>query len=134
MKQKLVIKVSMSKEKSRSKAMTIVVGVHGVDSAALAGPEKTQIEVTGDGIDSVSLVTLLRSKVGFAELVSVGPVEEKKKEEDKKKTEEDSKPPPAPVVWSYGYAAGPPHHYVYQTSSAAGGHYYNDNDPSCAIM
>ncbi|CAL1407997.1 unnamed protein product [Linum trigynum] len=132
MKQKLVIKVSMSKEKSRSKAMTIVVGVHGVDSAALAGPEKTQIEVTGDGIDSVSLVTLLRSKVGFAELVSVGPVEEK--EEEKKKPEEDSKPPPSPAVWSYGYAGGPPHHYVYQTSPAAGGHYYNNIDPSCAIM
>ncbi|CAI0552169.1 unnamed protein product [Linum tenue] len=126
MKQKLVINVSMNKEKSRPKAMKIVVGVHGVDSASLAGPDKTQIEVTGDGIDSVALVTLLRKKVGFSELVSVGPLEEKKKEEEKKPGE-DSKPP-APVVWSYEYGGGQPH-YVYQMSPAAGGYYYNNNYP-----
>ncbi|CAI0432038.1 unnamed protein product [Linum tenue] len=59
------------------------------------------IVVTGDGIDSAVLVTLLRNKVGHAELVSLGPVEEKKKED--KKAEEDSKPPPpSAAVWSYG--------------------------------
>ncbi|CAL1407996.1 unnamed protein product [Linum trigynum] len=120
MKQKLVINVSMNKEKSRSKAMRIVVGVHGVDSASMAGPEKTQIEVTGDGIDSVALVTLLRKKVGFSELVSVGSLEENKPVEDSK--------PPTPVVWPYEYAGGPPHH-VYQMSPAAGGYYYNNNYP-----
>ncbi|CAL1407993.1 unnamed protein product [Linum trigynum] len=125
MKQKLVINVSMNKEKSRLKAMKIVVGVHGVDSASLAGPDKTQIEVTGDGIDSVALVTLLRKKVGFSELVSVGPLEEKKEED--KKPEEDSKPS-APVVLSYEYGGGQPH-YVYQMSPAAGGYYYNNNYP-----
>ncbi|CAL1407995.1 unnamed protein product [Linum trigynum] len=106
MKQKLVINVSMNKEKSRPKAMKIVVSVHGVDSASLAGPDKTQIEVTGDGIDSVALVTLLRKKVGFSELMSVGPLEEKKPEEDSK---------PTAAVWSYEYAAGPPH-YVYNNN------------------
>ncbi|CAI0552174.1 unnamed protein product [Linum tenue] len=100
--------------------MRIVVGVHGVDSASLAGPDKTQIEVTGDGIDSVALVTLLRKKVGFSELVSVGSLEEKKPVEDSK--------PPTPVVWSYEYAGGPPHH-VYQMNPAAGGYYYNNNYP-----
>ncbi|CAL1393003.1 unnamed protein product [Linum trigynum] len=133
MKQKLVIKVSMNKDKSRSKAMKIVVGANGVDSASLDGPEKTQIVVTGDGIDSAALVTLLRNKVGHAELVSLGPVEEKKKE-DKKPEDQDSKPPPPPAaVWSYGYAGGPPH-YVCQMNPAAGGHYYNNDPYSCAIM
>ncbi|CAI0552170.1 unnamed protein product [Linum tenue] len=117
--------------------MKVAVGAHGVHSASLAGPEKTQIEVTGDGIDSVALVNLLRRKVGCAQLLSVGPMEEKKEEEaEKKPEEEDSKPPPAPVVWSYGYASGrpPPHHYVYQPNPDIVGYCYNDNDPSCAIM
>ncbi|CAN0927287.1 Heavy metal-associated isoprenylated plant protein 16 [Linum grandiflorum] len=119
MQQKLVINVVMNNDKSRSKAMKIAVGVHGVDSASLAGPDKTQIEVTGDGIDSTGLVTLLRRKVGFAELVSLGPVEEKN---DDKPPEEDPKPeegkeevvlPTPAALWSYGYGGGQPH-YVYQ--------------------
>ncbi|CAN1127893.1 Heavy metal-associated isoprenylated plant protein 46 [Linum perenne] len=109
MKQKVVIKVpTMNTQKLKAKAMKIVVGVNGVDSASLAGPDKTQIEVTGDGIDSVQLIYLLRKKVGFAELVTVGAVEEKKV--DPKPAEVS--PSPAAPFWSYGYAGGPPY-YVY---------------------
>ncbi|CAN0927286.1 Heavy metal-associated isoprenylated plant protein 46 [Linum grandiflorum] len=105
MKQKVVIKVTMNTPKLRAKAMKVVVGVNGVDSASLAGPDKTQIEVTGDGVDSVELVSLLRKKVGFAELVTVAAVEEKKKEDPKPKPAEVW-PSPAASVWSYGYANG----------------------------
>jgi hypothetical protein len=87
MKQKVVIKVTINGQKSRSKALKIVVGVHGVESVALAGQDKDQIEVIGDGVDSVALTTLLRKNVGYSELVSVGPVPEKKDDGggDKKK-------------------------------------------------
>ncbi|CAN0918795.1 Heavy metal-associated isoprenylated plant protein 46 [Linum grandiflorum] len=112
MKQKVVIKVTMNSPKLRARAMKVVVGVNGVDSASLAGPDKTQIEVTGDGVDSVELVSLLRKKVGFAELVTVAAVEEKKKDEPKPAVE--VWPSPAASVWSYsyGYANGAPY-YVY---------------------
>ncbi|CAI0552172.1 unnamed protein product [Linum tenue] len=92
----------MNKEKSRPKAMKIVVGVHGVDSASLAGPDKTQIEVTGDGIDSVSLVTLLRRKVGFAELVSVGPVKRRSRRKILNR-----RPPCGPTSTPYGRTSTP---------------------------
>jgi hypothetical protein len=72
MKRKIVIKVAMDGQKTRSKALKIVVGVPGVESAALA--RKDYIEVTGDGIDAVALIKLLRKKVGPSELISVGPV------------------------------------------------------------
>ncbi|CAN1315926.1 Heavy metal-associated isoprenylated plant protein 16 [Linum perenne] len=109
MQQKLVINVAMNNDKTRSKAMKIVVGVYGVDSVSLAGTGKTQIEVTGDGIDSVKLVTLLRKKVGFAELVSLAPVEVNNDEDIKP---EEVVPTPA-AHWSYMYGGGQPH-YAYQ--------------------
>jgi len=74
MKRKIVIKVAMDGQKTRFKALKIAVSVSGVESAALAGPDKNHIEVIGDGIDSVALTTLLRKNVGYSELMSVGPV------------------------------------------------------------
>ncbi|MGI4370275.1 hypothetical protein ACR2V4_27170 [Klebsiella pneumoniae] len=76
MKQKVVVKISMNGHKSRSKALKIAVGIQGVESAALQGQDKDQIEVTGDGVDAVVLTTSLRKGVGPAELVSVSPVKE----------------------------------------------------------
>ncbi|KAK0591081.1 hypothetical protein LWI29_035419 [Acer saccharum] len=77
MKKKLVIKVSMNGQKSRSKALKTVVGASGVESVELKGADKSQIEVTGDGFDPTVLTQLLRKKVGRADLVSY---EEKKDE------------------------------------------------------
>ncbi|GLT51112.1 hypothetical protein SLA2020_245470 [Shorea laevis] len=83
MQQTMAIKVSMNGHKSRSRAMKIVVGLPGVESAALKGDDKTQIEVKGDGVDAAQLTMLLRKKVGFAELVSVTAEGGEKKEEKK---------------------------------------------------
>ncbi|KAK3004433.1 hypothetical protein RJ639_020044, partial [Escallonia herrerae] len=120
--QKVVIEVSMNDQKSRSKAMKIAVGSNGVESAALKGEGKNQLEVVGDGIDAVVLTTLLRKNVGFAVLVSVGP---DKKDDEKKDTEKKNEATIMPPLWvSY-----PPIHggtpYIYEVPG---------NEPSCSIM
>ncbi|XP_052177655.1 heavy metal-associated isoprenylated plant protein 46-like [Diospyros lotus] len=69
MQRKVVIKFCMKSNKSRSKVLTTAAGFTGVEEVALNGED--QIVVVGDGIDSVALTTLLRKKVGYAELVSV---------------------------------------------------------------
>ncbi|XP_019158964.1 PREDICTED: uncharacterized protein LOC109155771 [Ipomoea nil] len=71
MKQKVVIKLSMSNHKSRAKALKIAVGQQGVESVAIKGQENNQLEVVGQ-VDAVVLATLLRKCLGKAELVSVG--------------------------------------------------------------
>ncbi|XP_061367868.1 heavy metal-associated isoprenylated plant protein 47-like [Gastrolobium bilobum] len=116
--QKVVIKVSMNGSKSRSKAMKIAVGVSGVETAAIQGENKDQIAVTGEGIDSVCLTSLLRKSFCHAELVSVGPVavEEKKKEGIT-----------LPIVWPY--VSGVPQCPVYEIR-----HPSQYQDPSCSIM
>ncbi|XP_059641496.1 heavy metal-associated isoprenylated plant protein 16-like [Cornus florida] len=119
MKQKLVIKMSLNGQKSRSKAMKIVVGISGVESAALQGADKNQIEVTGDGVDAVELTTALRKSksVGYAELVSVTAVGEKKPEEKQNEVQ-------PPLIWTTSYQY-PPYQMVYQ---------YPNQDPNCSIM
>ncbi|XP_048234911.1 disease resistance protein Pik-1-like [Ricinus communis] len=106
MKQKLVIKISMNDQKSRSKALKIIVGFSGIESAALGEEDKSKIVVIGDGVDSVKLTSILRKKLtkrstiacllpkrgGHVELISVSAAEQKK-EENKDETK---------VVWSYG--------------------------------
>ncbi|PWA91867.1 hypothetical protein CTI12_AA088160 [Artemisia annua] len=79
-KQKIVVKVTMeNNDKKSRKALKIVVGVCGFESASFIGSD--QIEVTGEGIDTVKLANLLRKGVGYTELVSLGDVEEKKPED-----------------------------------------------------
>ncbi|CAA2961644.1 Hypothetical predicted protein [Olea europaea subsp. europaea] len=80
----------MNNEKSRCKALKTVVGVSGVESAAVKGDE---VEVVGDGIDAVVLTRALRKCVAPADLISVG--EAKKPEEKKPET------PATPPVWSF---------------------------------
>ena len=81
--------------------------ITGVESASFVGSD--QIAVTGEGIDSVKLATLLRKGVGYTELVSVGNVEEKKPEVKETK--------PTAVTWQinpYEYYYnwyGMPHYY-----------------------
>ncbi|CAH1446398.1 unnamed protein product [Lactuca virosa] len=76
--QKIVVTVTMNNENKIRKAMKIVVSLSGVESASFVRSDKTQIAVTGEHVDSVELATLLRKRVGYTELLSVGPVEEKK--------------------------------------------------------
>ncbi|KAG5545855.1 hypothetical protein RHGRI_018121 [Rhododendron griersonianum] len=72
---RIVIKVAIKGQKSRSKAMRIVGGVAGVESVAFAAHDSNHMVVTGEGIDAVKLTKLLRRKVGSSEIVSVGPGE-----------------------------------------------------------
>ncbi|XP_059452530.1 uncharacterized protein LOC132183151 [Corylus avellana] len=124
MKQVVVLRVTMDGQKSffcvmagheaRTKAMKIAVSVPGVQAASLKGPDKDQIEVKGENIDTVKLTTLIRKKVGHADIVSVG--EDKK--EDKK---EEKKPEVVPLtVWQPPYPSYP----IYPESYG----------PSCSIM
>ncbi|KAL5755530.1 hypothetical protein ACOSP7_019957 [Xanthoceras sorbifolium] len=73
MKQIAVIKVPMIMHcpKSRSRAMKIAVGTYGVESAALKGNDKDQIQVIGDGIDVAKLTRLLTRKIEYAVLESL---------------------------------------------------------------
>nr|GEW60171.1 hypothetical protein [Tanacetum cinerariifolium] len=97
-KQKIVVKLTMENHKKSRKAMKIAVNVCGVESVAFDGSNKEQITITGEGIDSVKLTRLLRKRVGYTELVSVGLVEEKKPE--KPASQKDIKDTP----WRIEYA------------------------------
>ncbi|KAA8526649.1 hypothetical protein F0562_008148 [Nyssa sinensis] len=125
MKQKVVIKVSMNGQKSRSKALRIAVGVSGVESAALQGQDKSQIEVTGDGVDAITLTTLIRKNVGYAELVSVSPVGEKKETEKKEnpKKEENKNQATVQPLWAHYPSTGA----VYLCEVP-------NHEPSCSIL
>lgn len=104
----------MAGHEARTKAMKIAVSVQGVQAASLKGPDKDQIEVKGENIDTVKLTTLIRKKVGHADIVSV----EEDKKEDKK---EEKKPEVVPLTVWQPY----PSHPIYQESYGA---------PSCSIM
>ncbi|XP_062224806.1 disease resistance protein Pik-1-like [Phragmites australis] len=98
-KQKIVIRVSMPCEKSRSKAMALVARADGVSSMGIAGDERDRLEVVGDGVDTVCLVRCLRKKIGHAELLQVEEVKEKKPEEKP----EDPNVVHQPPYWYPGY-------------------------------
>ncbi|TXG68282.1 hypothetical protein EZV62_003217 [Acer yangbiense] len=104
--QKAVIKVSMHSEKCRSIAMKIAVGASGVESASLKGADKSQIEITGDGIDAAEITRLLRKKFQYAFLESVSAAAgggDKKEGGDKKK--EDKKEAKMELAWPPCYHA-----------------------------
>ncbi|XP_059284115.1 uncharacterized protein LOC132037594 [Lycium ferocissimum] len=122
MKQKVVIKLSLNgnDHKCRSKAFKIAVSQPGVESAAMHGDEKNQLEVVGEQIDAVTLTSSLRKNLGQAELVSLGPAGGGDKKDEKAGS--DTKPdtaafvtlPQAPL-YHYTY----PHHYrVYQVTDS----------------
>ncbi|XP_047077462.1 disease resistance protein Pik-1-like [Lolium rigidum] len=121
MKQKIVIKVEMTCDKCRSKAMSLVAATVGVDSVALAGDGKDQVVVVGD-VDSVKLTSALRKKVGHAQLVQVGEV---KKEEEKKKPAEAAA---AAAVVKYAY---PWHYYQYPPAGVYGYQQYYSRPDTC---
>ncbi|KAK1608957.1 hypothetical protein QYE76_032630 [Lolium multiflorum] len=125
MKQQIVIKVQMTGDKCRSKAMSLVAATVGVDSVSLAGDGKDQVVVVGDCIDSVKLTTTLRKKVGHAQLLTVG--EAKKPEENKKPAEA------AASVVEYTY---PYHYYQYRSHTVPvyGYQQYHSRPNTCSIM
>ncbi|KAJ7964652.1 Heavy metal-associated isoprenylated plant protein [Quillaja saponaria] len=90
-KKKVVIKIYMNDQMSRSKALKIAVCVSGVEAAAFQGQD--QIVVTGERVDPVQLTSKLRKNFCHAELVSVGPVEEKKEEKKEQKKEQKKEEP-----------------------------------------
>ncbi|XP_044970206.1 heavy metal-associated isoprenylated plant protein 16-like [Hordeum vulgare subsp. vulgare] len=100
MQQKIVIKLSMSCDKRRSKALTLAARAAGVTSMVITGDARDQLEVVGDGVDAVCLVSCLRKKLGHAQIIKI---EEVKKPEEKKK--DDPKPEPAEPVYL------PPYYY-----------------------
>uniref|UniRef100_A0ACD5URE3 Uncharacterized protein n=1 Tax=Avena sativa TaxID=4498 RepID=A0ACD5URE3_AVESA len=83
MKQKIVIMVSMPCDKCRAKAMELAARATGVISVAITGDYTDRLEVVGDGVDLVCLVSCLRRKVGRAVIQQVEEVKAKKPEEKK---------------------------------------------------
>ncbi|XXG80122.1 hypothetical protein AAC387_Pa09g1060 [Persea americana] len=77
MKQKFVLKVQMTCGKCRTKALEIAASADGVNSVAIQGKDQDQVVVIGDGVDPISLVCLLRKKVGPTEVVTVEEVKPK---------------------------------------------------------
>ncbi|XP_077216615.1 heavy metal-associated isoprenylated plant protein 16-like [Tasmannia lanceolata] len=119
MKQKVVIRLQVHDQKDQRKAMKIAVGVTGVIAASLEGEDKSKMVVIGEGTDSVILTRSFRKKMGFAELISVGPADEKKEEKKEEKGGE--------MVSAYqAYQTSVPQHYVYQ--------YHDTNYDPCCIM
>ena len=118
--QKVVIKVAMNGNKSRSKVLKIAVVAPGVQSAGFTGKELDQLEVVGEGIDAAVLTSLLRKNVGPSDLISVGSAE--KKEEKKIEIL-----PAASNSYPYQFSAPyyPIQHYPVE--------YTNQTDP-CSIM
>ncbi|KAI9076094.1 hypothetical protein K1719_041955 [Acacia pycnantha] len=71
MKQKIVMKVHMSCQKCRAKALKLVASANGVNFVGLEGDEKEKVVVIGDGVDAVNLTKCLRKKVGYTAILSV---------------------------------------------------------------
>uniref|UniRef100_A0A2N9F7Q2 HMA domain-containing protein n=1 Tax=Fagus sylvatica TaxID=28930 RepID=A0A2N9F7Q2_FAGSY len=86
MKQKIIIKVQMTCDKCRTKAMKIAATTDGVNSVAIEGSDKDQLVVIGEGVDSANLTCSLRKKLCHATLLSVEEVKEKKARRETKTT------------------------------------------------
>ncbi|XP_074365191.1 heavy metal-associated isoprenylated plant protein 47-like [Apium graveolens] len=69
--QRIIVKVSIKKDKDRSKAMKIAVGATGVISVKIGGDDKNIVTVIGNEVDAVSLTQSLVKKFGSATLVRV---------------------------------------------------------------
>ncbi|KAF9662101.1 hypothetical protein SADUNF_Sadunf18G0018300 [Salix dunnii] len=78
--EQVVIQVDLDSSKAGYLASKLAAEIEGVESVKLGGPDRNLLEVIGDGVDAVHLVTLLRRKVGSAEIISKGPVKEPMKD------------------------------------------------------
>jgi hypothetical protein len=72
----------------------------------VTGDGKDQLEVVGDGVDTVCLVKCLRKKLGHADILKVEEVKDKKPEEKKKP--EEPKVVDLPPYHHHGYYLPPP--------------------------
>nr|XP_009783945.1 PREDICTED: uncharacterized protein LOC104232429 [Nicotiana sylvestris] len=88
-----------SRSKNQSKVLLIAAKIPGVEKVAIEGEEKNELMVIGEEIDAAELVTILRKKVGFANIVSIGPVDDEKKEEKQKEEVANSI---SPLVYGNG--------------------------------
>ncbi|XP_050370915.1 heavy metal-associated isoprenylated plant protein 47-like isoform X5 [Argentina anserina] len=95
MKQKIVMKMQFISEKRRTDAFKIAAGT--------TEPDKDQLVVIGDGVDSVCLTKALRKKLRCVEIVSVAEV---KKPEDEKKPAAEC----IPIQWTSSYVHYPMHY------------------------
>jgi hypothetical protein len=71
----------MAGHDARTKALRIAVSVKGVEAASLTGKDKDEIEVKGEGIDTVKLATIIRKEIGHAEIVSVAAGRQERREQ-----------------------------------------------------
>ena len=102
------------------KLMIFLFGAEGVESVSLQGEDSSQIVVVGNDIDSVHLTSLLRKKVGSAELMSLSTISfEGDKQQEPKHNGIQS------MVWP-AYQASVPYYYTYDVP--------NNNQDSCTIM
>ncbi|KAL6999869.1 hypothetical protein U1Q18_001025 [Sarracenia purpurea var. burkii] len=76
-----VLGICLNRQKSRSKALEIIVSAPRVKSFAIK--DNYQVELTGEGIDIFELIKRLKNtkNVDFVELVSVTPIHDQKKPE-----------------------------------------------------
>ncbi|XP_021319282.1 heavy metal-associated isoprenylated plant protein 41 [Sorghum bicolor] len=87
--QKTVIRLGEPNAKNRSKAMQLASKSVGVNSVAIIGDAKDQLEVVGESVDIPCLINHLRKKACRADIVVVEEVKDKKKEEEEKKKKEE---------------------------------------------
>ncbi|KAH7860689.1 hypothetical protein Vadar_016865 [Vaccinium darrowii] len=110
--QRIVIKVQLYDHKQRAKAMGIASAAYGVTSIAIIGEAKDQLEVKGDGVDSVELAKSIRKKVSRD--ASIFRVEEVKTQpqDDPQPPYQQLSIPSAPWIGHHPY---PPPSYPYET-------------------
>uniref|UniRef100_A0A6N2K253 HMA domain-containing protein n=1 Tax=Salix viminalis TaxID=40686 RepID=A0A6N2K253_SALVM len=104
--EQVVIEVNLDSSKAGYLASKLAAEIEGVESVELGGPDRNLLEVIGDGVDDVNLVTLLRKKFGNAKLISTGPVKEPMKDimEDEpvlikeEENEPELQPPVSPSI------------------------------------
>lgn len=94
-----------------------------MESVALVGPNKEQIAVTGEGFDSVQLAIMLRKNLGYAEILSVGLIEEKKPAKSSQKETKD-----IPMLVEYPYLQ---HYYGHSVPLQV---FHEVPSNSCTIM
>ncbi|KAJ3693204.1 hypothetical protein LUZ60_008684 [Juncus effusus] len=110
-KQKMVVKLSLDDAKKRTKALKTAVTMDGILSVAIDGDKLVAI---GEGTDVITLTTLLRRKLGYADLISVTS-ENKGEEKKEQKIGEIKNMHPVNYPYQYSYPYQFP--YVYHDNS-----------------
>ncbi|KAF5469311.1 hypothetical protein F2P56_013395, partial [Juglans regia] len=124
--QKIVIKVQMTCDKCRTKAIKIAAKSSGtVISVGIEGED--QLVVIGEGVDSACLTRSLRKKLCYATILTVEEV--KPPEEEKPKPEEEKKPKPPEPTACHCLCPPPPPRPMYCEVV-----YHDQNPNSCLTM